>query len=87
LPQLPLTHDSPAGHVFPHPPQFLASDEKSTQSVPQVPFGATHAAAQTPAEQVVPAAQTFPQAPQFLSSLPVATHAPEQAVVPGPQMF
>ena len=39
----PPVHTSPAGHAFPHAPQFVASVCRSTQALPHVTIGAVHA--------------------------------------------
>jgi hypothetical protein len=67
---------------FPHAPQWLKSDESSTQ----VPSQEVRPAAQhAPFEQVCPDGHTRPQAPQLAVLLCSATQVPPQLVWSGPQ--
>jgi hypothetical protein len=64
-------------HARPQPPQFCASVEGSTHSVPQS-FGVDAGHAQAPFTQLCPAVHAVPQAPQFSGSPPVSTQVPLQ---------
>jgi hypothetical protein len=52
----------PAPHATPQAPQFRASEERSTQRLPQTTWLAGHS--QRPATHVAPNAHWTPQAPQ-----------------------
>ncbi len=72
----------PRPHSTPQTPQFIASEETSTQ----VPEQFTVPAGQhLPALHVDPPPQTVPQAPQFDGSVSVFAHAPVQQVSPAAQ--
>jgi hypothetical protein len=72
----------PRPHFTPQAPQFISSDERSTQVPEQftVPVGQ-----HLPALHVWPPAQVVSHAPQFAGSVSVFTHAPAQLVRPAPQ--
>jgi hypothetical protein len=79
----PLAHTRPGSQAIPHLPQFMASDEVSTQAEPQtdVPLGQ----AQAPATQAAPVGQALPQPPQFMASDFVSVQEPAQLVSPSAQ--
>jgi len=78
--QLPETHVAPAGHVFPHPPQFAGSTLVWTQLWPHWLVPPPQLVAQVPCEQTSPAAHAFPHLPQFAGSSEVVAQTEPQRV-------
>ena len=79
----PWLQTSPAGHVFPHAPQFDGSDVVSTQTPPHATRPDGHA--QVPFAHRNPGPQLRPHPPQLRASVASTTHPPPHAVVPAEQ--
>jgi hypothetical protein len=79
----PATHEKPALHVRPQPPQFAESLAVSTQAGPHADRPAGHVKTHVPALQTVPEPHDVPQAPQLSGSDDVLVQTPPHSASPG----
>ena len=70
--------------TFPHPPQLLSSEVRSTHVSPQALVEPAHS--QVADKQTSSAPQARSQAPQLVESELRSTHDPEQLVSPAAQV-
>ena len=76
----PPEHTCPDAHLRPQPPQFEASELRSTQLAPQAVRPPVHTTEHTPPTHDCPERHARPHPPQCALSVAVFTHDPLQSV-------